>query len=803
MNSKLFLIFILLTITLCAQSGTDKSYSVNGTIIDDTLKTPLPGATIVAIDSTMRVIAGTISDTGGRFKLSGIPSHVRINIALLGYFSADIDTLHYYKKRADIGVVRLKTMNFTIQEIVIKGEKPLVEYYVDKQVINVDRLKGHEGHGLLEGLVMAGFVFLDNINKDNIIVHGQKNVKILIDGKPLPNAGDLANNMPMNAVDQVEIMSVPSAKQDAEGEGGIINIIPKHSLGDYFNGSISITASTQKNTRGNVFINFKKNNYNIFLTAYGSQNDLRLTSSGNSFNNNILAPYHATFSGNNSSVLNNGSVNLGVDYDFDTLNSATISVLYSPSKSSISGESSSIYDFDYGQADYSNILLSSQDIHSKTLSTTGFYRRRFSKPGKEFTTDIFFTRMLTDNAGSVNTLNSFSPNPDLQNDKTHLTNYTFIINSDFVNPLESSGKYEAGYKYTYRDRKTDYNTLVYDYTNAAWRDTGSFSNVFHYKEGILAAYCTYANKVGVFSYKLGVRSEYTDVKGVVETTGNEFRHSYVDVFPTGNIAYQITPMIQAVLSATRRITRPQMEFINPFIKLNGRYSAFMGNANLMPMYMSRFELAVNPYATFYYSAGKGKPQQIAINMPNGRLLSTYANLSTVKIYGGDLTIPLSKWALPVIEYPSWWNMANITVSYQKVLENGNASYKDLSELYDINKEVWQINSYCSFQLASNTQMTIGYRISPKFTDVREVRYTTSSLLASINQNFFDNKLSVSLSGYNLLNGENQKSDFYGSTYSSHSVFSIDRSRNVSLSINWKFNDYKFRQERKVDDGRDR
>ncbi len=230
MNSKLFLMFLLLTISVCAQSDTDKSFSVKGFVVDDTLKTPLPGATIVAVDSTMRVVAEAVSDTDGRFRLSGLPSRVRINVFLLGYKLTYFVFPKFHKKQVDMSI-RLYTMNFHIQEAVLKGEKPLVEYFVDKQVVHVDKLPGFERYDVLFRMSVSGFFFRAYPKEEKIQMYGQ-DAKILIDGKALTNAFDLADNMTAEAVDRVEVMSVPFAKQQAEGGSWIINIIPKHSLGD-------------------------------------------------------------------------------------------------------------------------------------------------------------------------------------------------------------------------------------------------------------------------------------------------------------------------------------------------------------------------------------------------------------------------------------------------------------------------------------------------------------------------------------------------------------------------------------------
>ena len=800
MKAAILALLFLLPFTLFSQDLKSDFNQITGMVLDDSLNSPLPGALVAAIGKDHKVIAGTTSDVYGNFLLKGLFSSPQLRITLIGYKEYYVDSIVFNEGKADLGVIRLKHLSLITKEIVVKGEKPLIEYFIDKQVINLDKVQGGNGT-IADALQKVGVVTVDPSTK-KISIRGSENVRVLLDGKPMPMGDDFLSQMPASSTEKVELSTTPSAKYDAEGEAGILNIIQKHNLGDYLNGSIYLSSGSQGNSYGNALLNFKKQNYNIFLSLSGSAFENRFMSTGKMTSYNAYSPFSENSSTRTTGDGRSRGIYSGIDYAFNAENAASLTLSYSGSGNQMANHgSSSDYSLS-GVPAYSFDLNSDQNNEFNTWSVTGFYRRKINATGTEVTTDIYLSHLRQGNPMETKLLYNYAEAPFLEHSQTDTKNYTFIINSDYVNPILNSGKFEAGYKYTWRNRSSAYDVLNYDNTQQVWRDTGSFSNLFKYTEGIVAAYSTWADKMGDFEYKVGLRIEYTDIKGFSETTGVGFRHNYVDWFPTVNISYSFNPFLQIVLSATRRITRPRMENVNPFIRFGGAHSEWGGNPDLKPMYVDRYELTLNPFITIYHSNSNGNPRRISLGLSNGRMFSTLVNLSRVRSFGADFSLPLSNGPTSPITFPDWWNYGNISVSYQKVSEQGGFNYSSASESYTIYTDVWSINAFAGIKTYMDCQLTVGCRYAPKHSDSRYVTFSTTNLYMSVSRDFFDRKLSVSVSGNNLLNSDKNKQTTYGSNYYSYSEFLVDRSRNVSVGINWKFNDFKFRRDRKVDDGRD-
>jgi outer membrane receptor protein involved in Fe transport len=245
-----------------------------------------------------------------------------------------------------------------------------------------------------------------------------------------------------------------------------------------------------------------------------------------------------------------------------------------------------------------------------------------------------------------------------------------------------------------------------------------------------------------------------------------------------------------------------MEYVNPFYIVTSKYTTSAGNPDLKPMYNMKYELAFNPYITFYYSNGNGKQQSVLVNRPDGTLINTTMNLGSIKTTGADLTLQVSQWTMPIISYPSWWSMANVIVSFQHTTETGSSSYSTSTEQWDVKSDVWHINTYFSILPGLGCNVTAGYTLSPRYTDARGISYTTSNLYININRSFFQDKLNLSLNGNDLLNKGKRRGLNSGSSYSSYYESVTAKDRNVSLSISWRFNNYQRQETHNMSDGRD-
>jgi outer membrane receptor protein involved in Fe transport len=805
-NKLLLLTLLLLSSVIYSQGQQDKlhSYKITGTVLDSITNEPLTGITIVLLDkSSGKIIKGTTTNDKGEFDLFYTKAaNIRLKLSGIGYKDLYSDALKFISGKCSLGNIYLTQAIMQTDAIVIKGEKQMIDYLIDKEVINVDQVP--KGNGTVaDALQNSGLVDVDQTNK-TISLKGSTGVKILVNGKPEPNIDKTLFQMPSSYVEKIEIMTTPSSKYEAEGDVGIINLITAKNMEDNFNGSLSLYTNTKGQNYPSAYLNYRKDKFNLFTSAWGGlqQSVYSNTSYLNKYN--VIIPTHEATIGNSNSNYKNGSFALGIDYDPDTLNSFSVSGSYVESDNDNNMLSNSdisdlnnnlpIYNYSFGN--------NSKNIYNSQMYQ-GFYKRKFNNNGCEFTTDIYWSKLTTGNNNENTTDYSNLVNPVLQNNSNNARNNTYNINSDYVNPTENFGKFETGYKFTYRDRRNDYTNEDFVYSVAKWYDSSGVSNDFRYKESILAFYGTWTYKIWIFDLKAGMRIERTYANGIQYTTGESFSNTYTDFFPTINLSHNISPSLRLYLNATRRITRPQMELINPFTIINSPNSVSQGNPLLKPTYSNIFETGLNPFIKLYYTLNTGNPTGINTVLPDGRFYNTTVNMTVRHTYGADLTIQLMKGSPLPVTVPDWLGMANVTLSYMKLTQTADLSIETVNENININRDTWSLRTNENFNLWEKFKLRLFYVAAFKYKDSRYTKYTMSWMSISLSRDFFDDKLSVSVSGNNLFTPTGFKTEVIGSDFYSSNEMNMSWNRNVSLSLSWNFNDYKFHQTRNVDDGRDK
>ncbi len=802
----LLLVLILLTSVIYSQSQQEKprNYDITGVVQDSVSNEPLIGITIVLLDKgSGKIIKGTTTNEKGAFILYYAKiTNVKLKFSGIGYQDLYITALKFISGKCNLGTVHLVQEIMQTKAVVIKGEKQMIDYLIDKEIINVDKVP--KGNGTVaDALQNSGLVDVDQTNK-TISLKGSTGVKILVNGKPEPNIDKTLFQMPSSYLEKVEIMTTPSSKYEAEGDVGIINLITAKNMEDNFNGSLSLYTNTSGGNYPSAYFNYRKDKFNLFTSGWGGLQEFEYSNNRYINKYNLIDPTHEASTGNMNSNYKNASFSLGLDYDPDTVNSFSVSGNYMEygsdynmiTNSDISGLYNSFLLYNYM---FDN---SAKNIYNSQMYQ-GFYKRKFNNNGCEFTTDIYWSKLSSRN-DDVNTTNySNQVNPVLQDNSTSARNNTYNINSDYVNPTESIGKFETGYKFTSRDRRNDYSNEDYVYSLAKWYDSTGLSNNFRYKESILAVYGTWMYKIWILNLKAGMRVEHTYANGIQYTTGESFTNTYTDFFPTINLSHNISPSLRLYLNATRRITRPQMELINPFTIISSPNSISQGNPLLKPTYSNIFETGLNPFIKLYYTLNNGNPIYISTVLPDGRFYNTTVNMTVRHTYGADLTVQLMKGSPLPITVPDWLGMLNITLSYMKIIQTAGLSIETVNENININRDTWALRTNGNFNLWEKFRLGIYCIVNFKYMDSRYTNYTSSWLSFSLSRDFFDEKLSVSVSGNNLFTPTSNKSEVTGSDFYSYNETNLPRNRSVAITVSWNFNDFKFRQNRNVDDGRDK
>jgi outer membrane receptor protein involved in Fe transport len=492
----------------------------------------------------------------------------------------------------------------------VTAKRPMIENKIDKTIVNVDASPSNTGLSALEVLEKSPGIVIDN--NDNISVKGKSGVIILIDGKQTYLSGqDLANflrNMPSNQLDQIEIMTQPSAKYDASGNSGIINIKTKKSKANGFNGSINnsmIFANYYKNTSGLNF-NWRHNKVNVFgnygLALWEGFNDIHIT---RSFRKDAHTPANSYFDQNTfgrfSGYPHNFKLGVDVFASKNTTIGAVVTGNFDVRKFKSDGVNR-IYDSLHNLTRTNRSSTETNDPWTNVGGNINF-RHILNKKGAEITADADYVIYRTkgnqySNNYLYNADGSFSSIAGQENPyylKGYLPAYIdiYTLKSDYTQPFGKNGRLEAGFKLSYVQTDNDARYTYYDASQTKWVNDANRSNHFLYEENINAAYVNMQQQVKKLGIQVGLRMEQTVVKGNQLAQSKTFEREYTKLFPTVYLSYKPTEANTFGLSYGRRIERPGYQDLNPFQYLLDRYTFRQGNPELQPQFSHNIEVSYN------------------------------------------------------------------------------------------------------------------------------------------------------------------------------------------------------------------
>jgi len=800
---KKFSVLVLTVLFSCINSfaftpeNTKIVGKIEGKIIDASSAKVIEYATVVVLkDSTM--ISGTTTDTKGSFSIDKIPEgNYKVKVSFVGYNDEIVNPIQIGigKTHIDLGTIKLRGKDILLGESIVTGEKQNIEFSNDKIIVNVDKAIVASGGSAIDVLRNTPSVSVDQ--DGNVSIRGNSNVNFLIDGKQSGlSSTKMLEQIPANAVDKIEVMTNPSAKHDAEGTAGIINIVMKKKMDNNFNGLVTASAGTKDNYNGALNFNYKKDQINYFFnydnrffnrSMVGDMERENLSLQGTTYNDQTVRQGFTSYSHN---------VKGGIDYTFNDKNSITTSLLYNNGKGDRKFNTYSNI-FDAGR----NFLNSSTNRNSMeaTGSTYDYllnYKRTFETQGKELITDLYVSKSVNDDFTNRYS-EFFSPDnskPAYMRQNITGTNDNLFgsLKSDFTLPFGEKGKLETGYKITLRDRDMDYLVDDYNIQSALWSRNNLLSNEFAYLENIQAAYGMYSDQFKKFKYQLGLRAEYTYTKSNQKTTDEQYKTDYASVFPTVHISQEFFTGQETRLSYSRRINRPFIGAVNPFVRYLDENTAFAGNPYLKPEYIDSYEFSNSLFinqssaiATLFYRKLNDNITTIIEMLNNGVMLQTMANVANQETYGIELNGSHKIF--------QWWSL-NVNYSYYKSKFNGQFTGSDYAKTQD----VWtaRFNSMMQLFWGLDLQFNGNYMSAFVIPQGRTKGVFFSDL--ALKKSFMEKKLTFSLRLNDVFNAMKFQNEIMGSNFSIRNSIK-PASQTLSLSITYMINNFKRNQERRPED----
>ena len=604
-------ILFFLPIFCLAQKG-----KVTGKVINDQTGAPLSYATIQIYQPTDgALLTGGISGEDGTFSVESAMGTFKGVIDFIGYQTYDLGefSLSSTKRTVDFGTIRLKAESSTLNEVVVQAEKSTMELALDKRVFNVGKDLGNAGGSAVEILNNIPSVTVDG--EGNVKLRGASNVRILVDGKPSGlvsfKGGSGLQQLQASLVEKVEVITNPSARYEAEGMAGIINIVLKKDRNQGLNGSFETTVGNPTNLGAAANVNYRHNKINSFVN-YGI--NYRIIPSINSthqevFVNDTTFVSDQSYDGEHVGFFNN--IRGGLDYFFNEQNILTASYLYSASQGKRLTDLR--YD-DYIFNTLTSYTTRTQDedevepISEYVLS----YKKLFDKKGHEFNAEVRYLDHWED-SDQVFEQQSFFPDGSsnsaqnlLQTSLNDETERQLLLQLDYVQPFGQEGKLETGVRSTFRRMTNDY--IVSEENDAGQMvPLPGLDNNFIYDENINAVYGILGDKKNAFSYQLGLRVEWTDIETILEETNQSNPRNYANLFPSAHFTYDLSEADAMQLSYSRRVRRPVYRDLSPFITFSDNRNFFSGNPDLNPEFSDVVELGHIKYfekgsvaSTIYY-----------------------------------------------------------------------------------------------------------------------------------------------------------------------------------------------------------
>ncbi|BDX38161.1 TonB-dependent receptor [Tenuifilaceae bacterium CYCD] len=761
--------------------------SIKGFVFDSTANQPLEYATISLVKAdNKKVITGTISDASGFFKISGVEfGKYTVEITFIGYFTKKIEGVEISPKNKsiDIGQVELKPATRTMEEVVVKADRPTLQYKIDKKVINVS-----QQHTSASGTAAELLENIPSVTTDidgNVSLRGSTSFTVLIDGKPtVLEPSEALAQIPASQIENIEIITNPSAKFDPDGVAGIINIIMKKNKLQGFSGIFNLNGGTQNRYGGDFLITLRKNKFNFYIGGDLNNQEFigESTSRKYTIKNDTIS--YLNSSGGFTRGRYSYGVRGGLDYNINAFN--TISLGFRVGNRNGSGNSDLTYNSWNSPSTYNKSYLSKEnsdrggDFYTATLD----YNHNFSKKGhtlvgqfifeKSNSSDIDITKVIDNNVISSGQ-KSEEDGPETE----------YRLKLDYTLPTGEKNKFEAGLQSRVELENTSNSMYEYNPATSTFDFQQLYSHKVDYATNIHSAYSTYSGEYNKLGYQIGLRGEYTYRFISLAGENQNFTLDRFDYYPTLHVSYTLPKDQQVMASYTRRIARSWGYNLEPFITWEDAHNVRIGNPSLKPEFIDSYELSYQKNfgkntisIDLYYRITNNKVERITsvYDAEEQIFLNSIDNIGKDYSFGSEIMFGL--------DLAKWWHV-DLMGNLYDYKEKGDL----LGESFDKNSFNWNSRLNNTFKIGKNTRVQLnGMYNSPTVTaQGRSEGFLMTSIAAK--QDFMKNKVSLTLQVRDLLHTSGHEMTSEGTDFYSYRKFKPDGPV-VSMTLTVRLNNYK-------------
>ena len=795
---------VIILLIFTASTARAQTQAIKGTIIDAKSNANLEYSSVALYQKNdSSLVTGTVTDDEGFFELKAKPGNYYLTVQFVGYNSQSVQNILLKKQDLDLGSIGLNVSEKLLKELVVQGQQATITHQVDKQVFKAETFQASQGGTASD--VLRNMPSLTVNAQGEIAMRGTTGFIVLINGKPVQSNPMLyLNQLPANAIENVEIITTPSAKYDPDGKAGIINITTQKgadeglflqanarlgapSIEDYNN------AEAHQRYGADVGINFRKNKWDISVGGNYYRDDIggRRVGDVNTLINNVFTIFPSR--GERSFDRYNFGGRATIGYQLDKSNSFSLGLL--------AGERTQ-----YRTADI--LYYNNRKINRSTGNVFGqntyFNENLRVRRGDFFIASLDYSHTFKDKSTiSASALYEYTmlggPTDDVQLNYPELQDtlqYTF---NDNENPLDgvrfqidhsvplAGGKLESGYLYRYLWHEGDFLYQEKILGTNSFIVNPDFSSSIDLERNIHSIYTQYSRNTRKWNYTFGARLEYADRQLTTDTTSAPIRLELLNLFPSANIQYNVNDNLALKAAYSKRIERTTSFKMNPFPEREHSETLEQGDADLLPEFIDLAEIGAvwsfdkgTVSATPYYQRIKNVINRVN-NVYNDTILNRiYTNAGNAQAWGFELASD--------IQVNDWWKFYLGGNLYNYSIE-GSLFENDV--LVNNESFIYSLNANTTFQLSPSLSLQLAYNhLSERITAQGEdSRFYLPS--ATLRKSFLDGKLAATLQWLNidmgLLNTNEQGITTYGNDFftTTNYIYEVDV---VVLNLSYQIND---------------
>jgi outer membrane receptor protein involved in Fe transport len=741
------------------------------------------------------LVTGTVTDTDGTFVLKKVSfGQYYLEVDFIGFKKKRLSDLEVSrgKRKQDMGKIYLRETSQEIEGVEVTANRPQVTYKVDKKVINVDEDYTAQGGSAVQVLENVPSIQVDI--EGNVELRGSSNFRVLVDGKPsVLDGSDALQQIPASMIDDIEIITNPSAKYDPEGTAGIINVITKKGKRSGLNGMLKASAGTNESYDGNANLNYRLND-KLNLTTSINYRKFNFDMDGMHDRTNYLEDTTSYIDQTMSNTMERDGYSFEGGIEYSVTNNSSLSL------------SGSLGNFGFGRggskkiktytrpASYREYQITSNsfDINNHYYNVNLDYQNKFNGKDHKLDASVYYSGSSDEDVSSrkdIQTDSEWDKNGDdpyRQRTEESGNEDQVRVKLDYTLPFSGEGKLETGYQGRYQESVQDY--ILQNYHNGQWVTNQDFTNDATYTRTIQALYATYSGKLIGLEYKLGLRGEYTDRLLKQQTLNEKYPIDRFNIFPSVHLTKRFSRKEQLFASYSKRIRRPRSWYIDPFRSYMDQYNVRKGNPALEPEYTDSYELGYKKTfgksfasAEAYYRQTNNEITRIQEPGAGNMMIHTFQNISREYSMGVELMLNTSLY--------KWWNL-NISGNYYRHSIDGEVIGQSVSR----NSNNWSARFNNTFKLPTDTRIQLMGRYRGPSVTAQGERDGFFMTNVAVKQSFMDNKLSLTVSGRDLLQSMNMEMTSSGPGFEAYRYFERE-SPIVNFSVTYTINNYERKRER--------